>query len=218
MSYVTGAHSMKFGYQGTYYVDDEQYFTNNERVEYRFNNGVPNLVTLTLHSNLRKLRTRYNAFYAQEQWTMGRMTLQGALRYDHAWSYSPEQTVGPTRFLPNPIAFPKTDGVKGYDDISPRLGLAYDLFGNGKTSLKINLGRYLDAASNNNGHYSITNPTSRMAGSTEVGQPGNHANVERQDRWANRRRNFVPECDLLLAGHQRRVWHRSATGTSARRG
>ena len=26
---------------------------------------------------------------------MGRMTLQGALRFDHAWSYSPEQTIGP---------------------------------------------------------------------------------------------------------------------------
>jgi hypothetical protein len=51
----------------------------------------------------------------------------------------------------------------GYNDISPRLGLAYDVFGNGKTALKVNLGRYLDAASNNNGNYSITNPTSRMA-------------------------------------------------------
>ena len=170
-TYVTGAHNMKFGYQGTFYADDEQYFTNDEKVAYRVNNGVPNLITLTLHSNLRKLRTRYNAFYAQEQWTLGRMTLQGALRFDHAWSYSPEQIVGPTRFLPTPIVFPQTAGVVGYNDITPRLGLAYDVFGNGKTSLKVNLGRYLDAASNNNGNYSITNPTSRMAGSTELGRP-----------------------------------------------
>jgi hypothetical protein len=99
------------------------------------------------------------------------MTLQGAVRFDHAWSYSPEQVVGPTRFLPTPIVFPQTPGVVGYNDISPRLGLAYDVFGNGKTALKVNLGRYLDAASNNNGNYSITNPTSRMAGSTELGRP-----------------------------------------------
>ena len=32
--------------------------TNDEKVAYRLNNGVPNLITLTLHSNLRKLRTR----------------------------------------------------------------------------------------------------------------------------------------------------------------
>ena len=200
MSYVTGAHNVKFGYQGTFYADDEQYFTNDEKTVYRLNNGVPNLVTLTLHSNLRKLRTRYNAFYGQEQWTLGRMTLQGALRYDHAWSYSPEQVVGPTRFLPTPIVFPRTTGVKGYNDISPRFGVAYDLFGNGKTALKVNVGRYLDAASNNNGNYSITNPTSRMAGSTEAGRPAitrtwNDALYPVGDP---RRGNYVPDCDLLL--------------------
>ena len=188
-TYVTGAHNMKFGYQGTFYADDEQYFTNDEKVAYRLNNGVPNLITETLHSNLRKLRTRYHAVYAQEQWSLGRMTLQGAVRFDHAWSYSPEQIVGPTRFLPTPIVFPQTAGVVGYNDISPRLGLAYDVFGNGKTALKVNLGRYLDAASNNNGNYSITNPTSRMAGSTELGRPP----ITRT--WTDNG-NFVPNCDL----------------------
>jgi hypothetical protein len=199
LSYVTGAHNMKFGYQGTFYADDEQYFTNDEKVAYRVNNAVPNLVTLTLHSNLRKLRTRYNALYAQEQWTFGRTTLQGAVRFDHAWSYFPEQVVGPTRFLPTPIVFPQTDGVKGYNDITPRLGLAHDVFGNGKTSVKLNFGKYLDAASNNNGNYTITNPTSRMAGSTEAGRPA----ITRA--WNDsfypvgdpRRGNYVPDCDLL---------------------
>ena len=188
-TYVTGAHNMKFGYQGTFYADDEQYFTNDEKVAYRVNNGIPNLITQTLHSNLRKLRTRYHAVYAQEQWSLGRMTLQGAVRFDHAWSYSPEQIVGPTRFLPTPIVFPQTAGVVGYNDISPRLGLAYDVFGNGKTALKVNLGRYLDAASNNNGNYSITNPTSRMAGSTELGRPP----VTRS--WTDNG-NYVPDCNL----------------------
>ena len=46
-TYVTGAHNMKFGYQGTFYADDEQYFTNDEKVAYRVNNGVPNLITQT---------------------------------------------------------------------------------------------------------------------------------------------------------------------------
>ena len=217
MTYVTGAHNMKFGYQGTFYADDEQHFTNDEKVVYRLNNGVPNLITLTLHSNLRKLRTRYHAVYAQEQWTLGRMTLQGALRFDHAWSYSPEQVVGPTRFLPTPIVFRKPPGVVGYNDISPRLGLAYDLFGNGKTALKVNLGSYLDAASNNNGNYSITNPTSRMAGSTELGRPP----VTRS--WTDGNGNFIPDCNLsnpdaqnnLAAGGDSAA--RSATATSARR-
>src|SRR6185503_3857013 len=116
-----------------------------------------------------------------------------------AWSYSPAQIVGPTRFLPTPITFPVTAGVVGYNDISPRLGLAYDVFGNGKTALKVNLGRYLDAASNNNGNYSITNPTSRMAGSTELGRPAitRSWNDQLYPVGDPRRGNFVPDCDLL---------------------
>ena len=62
-----------------------------------------------------------SSFYAQDQWTMKRLTLQGALRYDHAWSYYPEQQLGPTRFLPTPLVFPETQGVIGYNDIQFKL-------------------------------------------------------------------------------------------------
>ena len=150
---------------------------------------------------------------------MGRMTLQGAVRFDHAWSYSPEQVVGPTRFLPTPIMFPRTDGVKGYNDISPRLGLAYDVFGNGKTSLKLNLGSYLDAASNNNGNYSITNPTSRMAGSTEAGRPAitrtwNDGPSRRRSAQRQLRARLRPAADRTPTASAAP----SATATSARPG
>ena len=62
------------------------------------------------------------SLYAQEQWTLARLTLQGAIRYDNPWSWFPEQTVGPTRFFPNSATFARTDGVTGYHDITPRMG------------------------------------------------------------------------------------------------
>ena len=90
------------------------------------------------------------------------MTLQGALRFDHNWSFSPEQTIPASAFLASPLVFPETPGVTGYKDISPRGGVAYDLFGNGKTAVKVNFGKYLEPTSNNN-NYILSNPITRIA-------------------------------------------------------
>ena len=160
-SYVTGAQNMKFGYMGAFHVSNQNYYSNNTHLIYRFNNGVPNQITMDLNPYSLQQRTRYEAFFAQDQWTIGRLTVQGALRLEHAWSYFPEQQVGPVLFLPNPVVFPEQRGVLGYNDISPRMGAAYDLFGTGKTSLKINVGKYLEAATNHN-TYSASNPTARL--------------------------------------------------------
>jgi hypothetical protein len=188
-TYVTGAHSMKLGYQGVFHWETRYPHTNNYNLEYRFNNGVPNRLTQTLRPYQTDSRTRYDAIYLQDQWTRGKVTLQGALRYDHAWSYYPEQQIGPTNFLPTALVFPKSKGVIGYHDINPRIGVAYDLFGNGKTALKFNTGRYLEAAVNGNGNYSALLPEQRI--STTVNRSWNDAN-----------RNYVPDCDLMVGTAQ----------------
>ena len=51
----------------------------------------------------------------------------------------------------------RTDGVQGYRDITPRMGAAYDVFGNGKTALKVNAGQYLQGAWTGDA-YTISNP------------------------------------------------------------
>jgi hypothetical protein len=136
-------------------------------------------------------RTRYEAAYGQEQWTIGRLTIQGALRFEHAWSYFPEQQVGPVLFLPTPVVFPAQPGVLGYNDFTPRMGAVYDLFGTGRTSLKVNVGKYLEAATNHN-TYSASNPTARLVGSSS--QLTAPPPVTRT--WTDNG-NFVPDCDLL---------------------
>ena len=159
-SYVTGTHNMKFGYQGAYHVDNRAPGGNN--LSFRVANGVPNQLTAA-HCRLPHLsRVPYYAFYAQDQWTRDRLTVQGAVRFDHPWSTYPEQSIGGVEFLPAVTTFPETRGVEGYNDITPRMGLAYDLRGNGKTALKFNMGRYLEAAVNGNGNYSALLPASRV--------------------------------------------------------
>ena len=111
----------------------------------------------------------YGALYVQDQWTLKRLTLSGALRYDHATSSYGSTTVGPNKFVPiqangdNFYTIPETEGVK-YNDVTPRWGVAWDIFGTGKTSLKYNGGKYLVGASIG-GLYSTANPARRTVNS-----------------------------------------------------
>ena len=181
-SFVTGGHNIKFGYQGALLIDQRKNFQNNQFLQYRTNNGIPDQVTLTINRFQVYQSVRSDAFYAQEQWTMGRFTLQGAIRYDHAWSYFPEQTVGPVRFFPTAVTYPRTVGVEGYHDLWPRGGVAIDVFGTGKTSVKVNFGRYLEAAQNG-GFFIASNPTGRLSTTTTR-------------TWTDANRDWVVDCNL----------------------
>jgi hypothetical protein len=132
-------------------------------------------------------------FFAQDQWTLGHLTLQGGIRYDRSWSWAPAEgngTTGTSAFNAAPISFERTVSVRGYNDITPRFGVAYDLFGNGKTALKINGGKYLEAATGDV-IYSSMNPAARIVTRVGSGGAGNPARG-----WTDGNRNFVVDCDL----------------------
>ena len=77
-SYVTGAHSMKFGYQGSFQKSAQGRVANSTQLEYRFNNAVPNAVSYYLAPRWEQTdRTETFSLFAQDQWTRGRLTLQG---------------------------------------------------------------------------------------------------------------------------------------------
>ena len=190
-SFVTGTHSIKVGYQHTYMSDDRTWMTNDENLTYRFNNGVPNQLTQSISPWVNNTRVAWYALFAQGQWIRDRVTLHGAVRLDSARSWFPEQQLGPSRFLPVAIVVPETRGVDSYKDISPRMGFAVDVFGNGRTALKASLGRYLDGAGTS-GNYAGMNPTLRMPQTTPV---FGTAGVTRA--WVDANTNLVPDCNLL---------------------
>ena len=122
----------------------------------------------------------------------GRLTLAGALRYDRAWSYSPADGNGTTKtsiFNSSAISYPQAAGVSAYNDITPRIGVAYDVFGNGRTAIKFNFGHYLDSATNDS-IYTQNNPANKT-----VRQVLNR-------NWTDNDRDNVIDCNLTNFGAQ----------------
>jgi hypothetical protein len=184
VSYVSGTHNMKVGYQAGYMSNRNTTYVGRQ-ISYRFNNGVPNQLSQRVGTNQTSNSLLYNAVFIQDQWTRNRLTLQGALRYETASSWAPagENGILTDNEFGGPFLLPRTDGVQGYHDITPRMGATYDLFGNGKTALKVTVGEYLQGAYTGDA-YTISN-----AGSTLV--------TTTNRSWSDPNGNRVAECDFL---------------------
>ena len=181
MAYVTGSHAVKFGFNRTHGRLDENNYTLNP-VSYRFSNNVPNQITQ--RALVRSITNLDNdlGLYVQDRWTVNRWTIQGALRFDYFATSFPEQTVGPATLAPNRnITFPAADNIS-WKDLTYRSGFAYDIFGTGKTALKVSFNKYL-LGQTLNGLGRDPNPT--LAMNTTANRP-----------WTDANRDFIPQCDL----------------------
>ena len=214
--YVTGSHSVKIGYQGNYWRDDRE----DVRQHHEHGVHVPRRgseLDHDVHEPLsgERARAMQDSLYVQDQWTVNRLTLQGALRYDHPWSWFPETTIPASRFFPG-AHFQAADGVTGYNDITPRFGAAYDVFGNGKTALKVNIGKYLQGASVSNLAYG-SNPSLRTPARDR--DLWRHLRAVDDPHWTDANGNFIPDCVLenpLAQSPRRRAASTPADRTATR--
>ncbi len=127
-------------------------------IEHVYNNGASNQVifripTATqvggLKDNDQGHLTTENALdhlsmFVNDTWTTGRLTLNGGVRWDRYKGWLPEQdqlgaTVGPV--VVQAKTFAKTD-LFTWNQFAPRIGVVYDLTGDGRTVLKGNYGLY----------------------------------------------------------------------------
>jgi hypothetical protein len=181
-TYVTGSHAFKAGIQL-----DEGIHDNNAEIQgpdgvsYRFLNQLPNaLVEDAVPFRATERVMPEMGLYAQDQWTLKKLTLNFGIRYDYLRAYVPTQSVPAGPFVPA-RNFGSVDCVPCWKDLNLRFGAAYDLFGNGRTALKFSMGRYLglnqaDIARLNNPMVTSVNEVTRT--------------------WTDTNGNFVPDCNV----------------------
>ena len=179
VSYVTGSHNFKTGINtrtGKFWRRTQI----NEDLFYQFLNGEPNRITQASVARIEDRLKLTMGLYAQDQWTLDRLTLNLGIRFDYHNGYIPEQNNPATKFLPA-TNFGKVEGVPIWKDISPRVGVAYDLFGDGRTAVKGSINRYV--LGEGLGFTGRQNPLNLLV-----------RNVTRT--WSDTNGDFNPDCDL----------------------
>jgi hypothetical protein len=186
MSYVTGSHSLKVGFSDTWANTVSTSDSNSSYMMFRFNNGIPNLVTLYgVPTRGESLVKGEIGLYAQDRWTIDRWTINAGVRYDGFRGGYPEQYRGPAPLQPTRDYTFAAVTSQSMHDITPRLGASYDLFGNGKTAIKASLGKYMLTL------FTVGNPAGV---STTTTRNWNDLMFPVGDA---RRGNFNPDCDQL---------------------
>ena len=182
MSYVTGTHAFKGGVNHTSGWARTRNF-GLQPLTYRFNNGVPNQITQFAYPFVFHIDVDHNmGVFAQDKWTVGRLTMTGGLRYDYFTNSFPESGLAPTPFTPTRnVTFPSQRNL-ALHDVTPRFGAVYDVFGDGRTAVKGSLNKYLSGL-----------------GSIDLSampHPVANAVLNANRAWTDTNRNFIPDCNL----------------------
>lgn len=166
VSYVTGSHAFKVGLINQQHVHNRTDVVNSD-VNYTLRNGAPTTITQWATPYTQQNRTRADlGIYAQDQYVVKRLTLNYGVRFDYFNGYVPAEHADAGQFV-GARDFAAVSCVPCWKDISPRVGGAYDLFGDGRTAVKASLGRYVGKESVSVAQFN--NPMTTSVNSVVVG-------------------------------------------------
>jgi outer membrane receptor protein involved in Fe transport len=161
VSYTRGKHGLKFGFLGNRFDQAEQAFSNQSTggsISYsnftNFLKSIPSAFRYSSGNGNRDFIYYTMGFYAQDDWRItSRLTINAGLRYE--FNTTPRELNGKEWSVrnhgldPAPTQGPVMENSSLYN-FGPRLGFAWDIFGDGKTSLRGSAGVYYDVGTFHN--------------------------------------------------------------------
>jgi hypothetical protein len=103
--------------------------------------GVPSQVVVANTPVNSDHRLETWGLFLQDRWALGRATFNYGVRFDGVSAYLPAQS-SPAGTFVGERSFPRRDVFDFSFNAAPRVGLSYDLFGNGRAALKAYAGRF----------------------------------------------------------------------------
>jgi hypothetical protein len=142
MAYVTGTHNFKAGIQYNHATEYSFYDVRRGHVVQQYRNGVPASVLVdNTPVNNKPGHDEFGAF-VQDNWTMDRLTISPGVRFDWFHPWVAKQVAPAGRWVPE-RTFDAINDLLAFTNVSPRVSAVYDVFGDGKTAVKVNFGQYI---------------------------------------------------------------------------
>ncbi len=139
--FLGGSHDLKFGFEYARALNAYKFKANGDMVMH-FLDGVPAYVLVWNTPLDQKSMFQVTSLYVQDSFTIGRrLTFNLGARFEAFEGWNPSQSSPGGNFY-GARSFPEKRDMPNWRDIVPRFGVTYDLFGNGKTAIKLTACRY----------------------------------------------------------------------------
>jgi hypothetical protein len=179
-----GSHQLKFGVQ----FEHAPYQQNYDSLGHgdfiaRYRNGVPDSV-LVYNTPVRTSIDQFElALFVQDSWTVARrVTVNAGARYERHIGSINAQAAPAGQFV-GERSFEAKPGVIVWNNLVPRLSVAYDLFGTGRTVLKGSVSQFTQRQG-----AALVNQLNPMRQNTEV------------RTWADANRDLIPQLEEIGPG------------------